>query len=188
MVLMLVINIISTEFYHSDFEHFAAATCRLAGLLYSSYIYVHSCVLSSMVNGTRPTSYTSRLFLSSFSLRSMLMPCGRLVKYWRLLLASLLLLDNKFVLHVRAVMISCLLLLQVVKERDITVNLRRNLIEVKPDTREAVFQNLDNPDDLKTLPVSGGRCLDLLIGSFYSIGAKKNGISEYKVLGSSYYS
>ncbi|XP_045117192.1 sulfide:quinone oxidoreductase, mitochondrial-like isoform X1 [Portunus trituberculatus] len=40
---------------------------------------------------------------------------------------------------------------EVVKERDITVNLRHNLIEVKPDSREAVFQNLENPDDLKTI-------------------------------------
>ncbi|XP_050714972.1 sulfide:quinone oxidoreductase, mitochondrial-like [Eriocheir sinensis] len=41
---------------------------------------------------------------------------------------------------------------EVVKKKDITVNLRHNLIEVKPDTREAVFQNLDSPDDLQTLP------------------------------------
>nr|QTJ02331.1 sulfide quinone oxidoreductase 2 [Xenograpsus testudinatus] len=41
---------------------------------------------------------------------------------------------------------------EVVKERDITVNLRHNLIEVKPDTREAMFQNLDDPDNIKTLP------------------------------------
>nr|QTJ02330.1 sulfide quinone oxidoreductase 1 [Xenograpsus testudinatus] len=41
---------------------------------------------------------------------------------------------------------------KVVKERDITVNLRHNLIEVKPDTREAVFQNLESPDELLTLP------------------------------------
>ena len=32
---------------------------------------------------------------------------------------------------------------EVVKEGDINVNLRSNLVEVKPDTKEAVFQNLD---------------------------------------------
>lgn len=36
---------------------------------------------------------------------------------------------------------------EVVKERNITVNLRHNLIEVKPDSKEAVFQNLDKPEE-----------------------------------------
>ncbi|XP_076030024.1 sulfide quinone oxidoreductase [Oratosquilla oratoria] len=39
---------------------------------------------------------------------------------------------------------------KVVEERNINVNLRRNLIEVKPDTREAVFQNLDEPEETFT--------------------------------------
>ena len=34
----------------------------------------------------------------------------------------------------------------VVKERDITVNPRRCLTEVRPDSREAVFVNLDKPE------------------------------------------
>ena len=38
---------------------------------------------------------------------------------------------------------------EVVKERDIQVNLRSNLIEVKPDSKEAIFQNLDKPEELK---------------------------------------
>ncbi|XP_069946797.1 sulfide:quinone oxidoreductase, mitochondrial isoform X2 [Cherax quadricarinatus] len=37
---------------------------------------------------------------------------------------------------------------EVVKERNIKVNLRQNLIEVKPDSKEAVFQNLDKPEEL----------------------------------------
>ena len=37
---------------------------------------------------------------------------------------------------------------EVVKERDIQVNLRSNLIEVKPDSKEAIFQNLDKPEEL----------------------------------------
>eukprot|EP00096_Caligus_rogercresseyi_P012124 TRINITY_DN4994_c0_g1_i1.p1 TRINITY_DN4994_c0_g1~~TRINITY_DN4994_c0_g1_i1.p1 ORF type:complete len:434 (-),score=68.13 TRINITY_DN4994_c0_g1_i1:126-1427(-) len=41
---------------------------------------------------------------------------------------------------------------EVVNERGINVNLRSNLIELKPDSREAVFQNMDAPEDLKTLP------------------------------------
>ncbi|CAL4061214.1 unnamed protein product, partial [Meganyctiphanes norvegica] len=40
---------------------------------------------------------------------------------------------------------------KVVEGRNINVNLRHNLIEVKPDTKEAVFQNLDKPEELKTL-------------------------------------
>jgi len=36
---------------------------------------------------------------------------------------------------------------EVVKERNIDVNLRSNLVEVKPDSREAIFQNLDKPEE-----------------------------------------
>jgi len=42
----------------------------------------------------------------------------------------------------------------VVKESDINVNLRSNLIEVKPDSKEAVFQNLDKPEELTTVNYS----------------------------------
>uniref|UniRef100_A0A8B9LI09 Sulfide:quinone oxidoreductase, mitochondrial n=1 Tax=Astyanax mexicanus TaxID=7994 RepID=A0A8B9LI09_ASTMX len=38
---------------------------------------------------------------------------------------------------------------EIVKKRDINVNLRHNLIEVRPDKQEAVFENLDNPADTK---------------------------------------
>ncbi|XP_064107561.1 sulfide:quinone oxidoreductase, mitochondrial-like [Macrobrachium nipponense] len=40
---------------------------------------------------------------------------------------------------------------EVVKERNITVNLRHNLIEVMPDSKEAVFQNLDKPEEISTV-------------------------------------
>ena len=43
---------------------------------------------------------------------------------------------------------------EVVKERDINVNLRSNLIEVKPDSKEAIFQNLDKPKELTTVQYS----------------------------------
>lgn len=36
---------------------------------------------------------------------------------------------------------------KVVKERDIVINTRRCLTEVRPDSREAIFVNLDNPDE-----------------------------------------
>ena len=39
----------------------------------------------------------------------------------------------------------------VVKERDINVTLRSNLVEVKPDSREAIFQNLDKPEELTSV-------------------------------------
>jgi len=42
-------------------------------------------------------------------------------------------------------------LMDIIKERNIHVNYRHNLIEVKPDSREAVFQNLDKPDERLTL-------------------------------------
>ncbi|KAM9312954.1 sulfide:quinone oxidoreductase, mitochondrial [Gastrophryne carolinensis] len=40
-------------------------------------------------------------------------------------------------------------LLQIIKERDIQVNFKHNLIEVRADKQEAVFQNLDNPEETK---------------------------------------
>lgn len=39
-----------------------------------------------------------------------------------------------------------------IKEKDIDVTLRSNLIEVNADRREAIFQNLDKPEQLTTLP------------------------------------
>jgi NADPH-dependent 2,4-dienoyl-CoA reductase/sulfur reductase-like enzyme len=39
---------------------------------------------------------------------------------------------------------------KVVEERDINVSLRSNLVEVKPDKKIAVFQNLDKPEDAPT--------------------------------------
>ncbi|XP_063930680.1 sulfide:quinone oxidoreductase, mitochondrial [Zophobas morio] len=43
---------------------------------------------------------------------------------------------------------------EICAERQIQVNLRTNLVEVRPDSREAVFQNLDNPDKMTTLKYS----------------------------------
>lgn len=42
---------------------------------------------------------------------------------------------------------------EIVKSRDIQVNLRQNLIEVRADKQEAVFENLDNPGETKVLEV-----------------------------------
>lgn len=41
----------------------------------------------------------------------------------------------------------------IVKKRDLQVNLRQNLIEVRPDKQEAVFENLDNPGETKVIEV-----------------------------------
>jgi len=38
-----------------------------------------------------------------------------------------------------------------IKEKDIDVTLRSNLIEVNADRREAIFQNLDKPEELVSL-------------------------------------
>lgn len=42
---------------------------------------------------------------------------------------------------------------EIVKQRDLQVNLRHNLIEVRADKREAVFENLDKPGETKVLEV-----------------------------------
>lgn len=43
---------------------------------------------------------------------------------------------------------------EIVKKRDLNVNLRSNLIEVRPDKQEAVFENLDKPGETKVLEVA----------------------------------
>ncbi|NP_001080871.2 sulfide quinone reductase-like [Xenopus laevis] len=40
-------------------------------------------------------------------------------------------------------------LLEIIKERNIQVNYKHSLIEVRPDLQEAVFENLDNPGETK---------------------------------------
>jgi len=42
---------------------------------------------------------------------------------------------------------------EIVKSRDLQVNLRHNLIEVRADKQEAVFENLDNPGETKVYQV-----------------------------------
>lgn len=43
---------------------------------------------------------------------------------------------------------------QIVKDRDLQVNLRHNLIEVRADKQEAVFENLDKPGETKVIEVT----------------------------------
>lgn len=45
-------------------------------------------------------------------------------------------------------------LLDIIKSRDIAVNYRHNLIEVKADKQEAVFENLDKPGEMTVYKVS----------------------------------
>lgn len=42
----------------------------------------------------------------------------------------------------------------IVKHRDLQVNLRQNLIEVRADKQEAVFENLDKPGETKVIEVT----------------------------------
>lgn len=44
---------------------------------------------------------------------------------------------------------------EIVKSRDLHVNLRHNLIEVRADKQEAVFENLDKPGETKVYEVRG---------------------------------
>lgn len=42
---------------------------------------------------------------------------------------------------------------EIVKKRDLQINLRQNLIEVRADKQEAVFENLDKPGETKVFEV-----------------------------------
>lgn len=48
---------------------------------------------------------------------------------------------------------------EIVKSRDLNVNLRHNLIEVRADKKEAVFENLDKPGETKVFEVKKHLCL-----------------------------
>ena len=48
---------------------------------------------------------------------------------------------------------------EIVKSRDIHVNLRQNLIEVRADKQEAVFENLDKPGETNVIEVFFLLCL-----------------------------
>lgn len=48
---------------------------------------------------------------------------------------------------------------EVVKSRHLNVNLRHNLIEVRADKQEAVFENLEKPGETKVFEVSGPHSL-----------------------------
>lgn len=43
---------------------------------------------------------------------------------------------------------------EIVKNRDLQVNLRQNLVEVRADKQEAVFENLDKPGETKVIEVT----------------------------------
>lgn len=43
---------------------------------------------------------------------------------------------------------------EIVKKRDLNVNLRHNLIEVRADKQEAVFENLDKPGETEVFKVA----------------------------------
>lgn len=43
---------------------------------------------------------------------------------------------------------------EIVKQRDLQINLRKNLIEVRADKQEAVFENLDKPGETTVFEVS----------------------------------
>lgn len=47
----------------------------------------------------------------------------------------------------------------IVKQRDLQVNLRHNLIEVRADKKEAVFENLDKPGETKVFEVKLCYCI-----------------------------
>lgn len=46
-------------------------------------------------------------------------------------------------------------LMEIIQERNLTVNYKQNLIEVRADKQEAVFENMDNPGETQVISVSG---------------------------------
>lgn len=44
---------------------------------------------------------------------------------------------------------------EIIQERDLTVNYKHNLIEVRADKQEAVFENLDKPGETQVIQVRG---------------------------------
>lgn len=44
---------------------------------------------------------------------------------------------------------------EIIRERNLTVNYKQNLIEVRADKQEAVFENVDNPGETQVISVSG---------------------------------
>lgn len=64
-------------------------------------------------------------------------------------------------------------LTEIIKERNITVNYKRNLVEVRADKQEAVFENLDKPGvtevhQVRSFQASG---LVLLLCTYCSVTA-----------------
>ena len=66
--------------------------------------------------------------------------------------------------------------LQVVNSRGITVNTRRNLVEVRSESREAVFQDLDNPDNLETVKVRSSTSINDNLHFFSRYSKRSNQI------------
>jgi len=54
-----------------------------------------------------------------------------------------------------------------IKEKDIDVTLRSNLIEVNADRREAIFQNLDKPEELVSLKRTNYLTLESILQNFF---------------------
>lgn len=44
---------------------------------------------------------------------------------------------------------------EIIQERNLTVNYKQNLIEVRADKQEAVFENVDKPGETQVISVSG---------------------------------
>ena len=55
---------------------------------------------------------------------------------------------------------------EIVKQRDLKVNLRQNLIEVRADKQEAVFENLDKPGETQVLEVTISLYFNRNLGCF----------------------
>ena len=58
-------------------------------------------------------------------------------------------------------------LMKIVKERDIQLNFKRNLIEIRPETKEAIFEVLGDPQSEKKLETYEVGCIEFYIFSLY---------------------
>ena len=55
---------------------------------------------------------------------------------------------------------------KIVKERDIKLNFKRNLIEIRPDTKEAIFEVLDDSQSEKKLETYQVNCVEFIFDTF----------------------
>lgn len=73
-------------------------------------------------------------------------------------------------------------LLEVIKDRDLTVNYKRNLVEVRADKQEAVFENLDKPGMTEVYQVRSFQTPHLILFLFLVYCKVTSALLEHSLL------